>query len=185
MADESTFLEAILANPSHTALRLAYADWLDEHGDAQSSCRSEYLRVECELDSLPPRSSRRRKLRDQLGQFRASVGDDWWRMLDYARVQYCVQFTYRCPQRWDMLTPTADPAVRLCAECNEQVHYCRTPSEAHQRADQGQCVAIDVRMALLPFGRYRSSQRTGRLLGRVAPTVQQRIPLPLRGQSRP
>jgi hypothetical protein len=29
------------------------------------------------------------------------VGDDWWQQLDWAGVDYCVEFEYRCPQRWD------------------------------------------------------------------------------------
>jgi uncharacterized protein (TIGR02996 family) len=45
------FLEAILADPEDDALRLIYADWLDEHGDPE---RAEFIRVQIELARLPP-----------------------------------------------------------------------------------------------------------------------------------
>ena len=45
MNDEASFLDAIKANPRDRALRLVYADWLEECGDA----RAEYLRVDAQL----------------------------------------------------------------------------------------------------------------------------------------
>ena len=48
---EPALLEAVLAQPSDDAPRLAYADWLEERGDP----RGEFIRVQCELArSLPP-----------------------------------------------------------------------------------------------------------------------------------
>jgi uncharacterized protein (TIGR02996 family) len=41
MNEEDTFIRAILANPSDNALRLVYADWLEERNDA----RGQYLRL--------------------------------------------------------------------------------------------------------------------------------------------
>jgi uncharacterized protein (TIGR02996 family) len=181
VSDEAGFLQAILAEPGDAALRLIYADWLDERGDDASRRRAEYLRVECELDGLPPKDRRRRHLRGRLQELRGSVGDDWWRVLDSAKVEYCVEFAYRCPQRWDSLTPTADPAVRHCEECRRDVHYCRSARKAHQLAEAGECVAIDSRLARLPLRLVRAAERTGRLLGRVAPHVPHRVPLQARG----
>jgi uncharacterized protein (TIGR02996 family) len=183
--DEAAFLQAILAEPGDTALRLIYADWLEERGDNESCRRAEYLRVECELDGLPPRDRRRRRLRDRLRQLRDDVGDDWWRALDCAAVEYCVEFEYRCPQRWDSLTPTTDAAVRHCEECRRDVHYCGSAREAHRLAEAGECVAIDSRLARLPLRLVRAAEQTGRLLGRVSPHVPQRVPLPARGSKAP
>src|SRR5688572_5761980 len=106
MSDENAFIRAILADPRDRTLRLVYADWLEERGDAESDSRAEYLRVECQLDSLPSGDKTRRQLRARLMQLRGVVGDDWWRQLDWAKVDYCVEFAYRCPQRWDTLQPT-------------------------------------------------------------------------------
>lgn len=43
MSDEQAFLRAVFANPAETALRLVYADWLEERGDP----RGAYLRLLC------------------------------------------------------------------------------------------------------------------------------------------
>jgi uncharacterized protein (TIGR02996 family) len=56
MTDEPAILAAIAAQPAEDTPRLAYADWLDEHGDAAARVRAEFIRVQCEtykLDRLP------------------------------------------------------------------------------------------------------------------------------------
>jgi uncharacterized protein (TIGR02996 family) len=180
MSDEAAFIRAILAHPGDVASRRVYADWLEERGDAESLRRAEYVRIECDLDGLPARDGKRSRLQARLRQLRGAIGDDWWRQLDWAGVEYCVEFEYRCPQRWDTLQATEDPDVRHCRECRRDVYYCHSAEEAHQLADAGECVAIDSRLPRLPFGLVRGLP-AGRLLGRVAPTTPRRIPLRLRG----
>jgi uncharacterized protein (TIGR02996 family) len=46
MTDDQALLAAVLAAPDDDAPRLIYADWLDEHGQAE---RAEFIRVQCEL----------------------------------------------------------------------------------------------------------------------------------------
>lgn len=46
MTDHSSFLAAICADPDDDSLRLIYADWLEDQGDAD---RAEFIRVQCEL----------------------------------------------------------------------------------------------------------------------------------------
>ena len=46
MTDEAALLAAVLANRDEDMPRLAYADWLDEHGQ---NARAEFIRVQCEL----------------------------------------------------------------------------------------------------------------------------------------
>ena len=46
MPNAAPFLAAIRAAPDDDAPRLIYADWLDEHGQAE---RAEFIRVQCEL----------------------------------------------------------------------------------------------------------------------------------------
>ena len=49
--DEREWLRAIVAEPTNIPLRLVFADWLDEHGDAD---RSDYIRYQLlGRDSLP------------------------------------------------------------------------------------------------------------------------------------
>jgi uncharacterized protein (TIGR02996 family) len=181
MSAEDAFIRAILSDPRTAAPRLVYADWLEERGDTTSICRAEYLRVECALDALPPRDRVRRKLQDRLRQLRAVVGDDWWRQLDWAGVEYCVEFEYRCPQRWDTLLPTDDSAIRHCPQCQRNVYYCGSEQDAHRLADAGECVAIDSRRLRLPMRRVRALAETGRLLGRIDPTTPRRPTLGERG----
>jgi uncharacterized protein (TIGR02996 family) len=44
MRDRDAFLAAILAQPADDLPRLVFADWLDEHGDAD---RAEFIRLQC------------------------------------------------------------------------------------------------------------------------------------------
>lgn len=173
------FLHAILAAPHDPSPRLIYADWLEEQGDPTAQAQAEYLRAECELDALPRKDSRKRKLRLRLRELQKIVGDDWWRALDCSRVEECITFTFECPQRWDTLQITDTEAVRHCSECDQEVYYCHNVSEACDHAAAGHCVAVDTRLLRLPHDISRREQR--RLLGRVSPHVRRRIPLPQRG----
>ncbi len=50
MSDGDHLLAAIIAHPEEDAPRLMYADWLDDNGQPE---RAEFIRVQCELASLP------------------------------------------------------------------------------------------------------------------------------------
>lgn len=52
MSEEEGFIRAIQESPQDDSLRLVYADWLEEHGDAQ---RAEYLRLEHQFSHVPGR----------------------------------------------------------------------------------------------------------------------------------
>lgn len=54
--EEKAFLKAVCWNPADDAPRLIYADWLEEHGQAE---RAEFIRLQIELERLkfvPPTS---------------------------------------------------------------------------------------------------------------------------------
>src|SRR5262245_31927201 len=53
------FLCAIVAAPEDDAPRLVYADWLDDHGQAE---RAELIRVQCELARTQPWTPRHAEL---------------------------------------------------------------------------------------------------------------------------
>lgn len=59
MTPDNPFLQALLAEPDSDTLRLALADWLDEHDDAP---RAEFVRVQIELARGGPSPERRREL---------------------------------------------------------------------------------------------------------------------------
>src|SRR5262249_10339211 len=60
MKVQEQLLAAIRANPDDDAVRLVYADWLEEHGDPD---RAEFIRVQITLDGLPPDDPRYLPLR--------------------------------------------------------------------------------------------------------------------------
>src|SRR5690348_11385636 len=49
MMHADAFLRDILAHPDDDAPRLIFADWLEEQGDANSTARAEFIRVQCAL----------------------------------------------------------------------------------------------------------------------------------------
>ncbi|HYT89745.1 MAG TPA: TIGR02996 domain-containing protein, partial [Gemmataceae bacterium] len=49
MTDVDALLQAIHDNPDEDGPRLAYSDWLEEHGDAADRIRAEFIRLQCEL----------------------------------------------------------------------------------------------------------------------------------------
>src|SRR5437763_126594 len=85
MDDEAALLAAIAAHPDEDTPRLAYADWLDEHG---RPIRAEFIRVQCavkHLEQLPAAEQRPhvhvwRRQNELLEQHRrdllGSLGDD-------------------------------------------------------------------------------------------------------------
>src|ERR1043165_1555580 len=46
MPQKKAFLKAIIDNPDDDAVRLVYADWLEEHGDTD---RAEFIRLQIEV----------------------------------------------------------------------------------------------------------------------------------------
>ncbi len=52
-----------------------------------------------------------------------------------------VRMKFSCPRTWEGLRPTANPDVRHCAHCNEDVHFCRTDEETLRHARAGHCIA--------------------------------------------
>ena len=51
MSDEAALLKAIVAHADEDTPRLAFADWLDEHGDPD---RAAFIRAQCRLADMPP-----------------------------------------------------------------------------------------------------------------------------------
>jgi uncharacterized protein (TIGR02996 family) len=139
---DEAFIQAILAEPDDPALRLIYADWLDERDDP----RGEFLRAEARLAALAPDDNARPRLAARLRELRARISPDWLARLDRVPVENCdVQFEFVCPRRWQQLQPTKDSAVRYCDRCERRVYYCRSVDEAREHAQKGHCIAVDSR----------------------------------------
>ena len=82
--EQRSFWAAIRAKPEDDLPRLVYADWLEEHGEAD---RAEFIRVQCALARLGPDRRKGRKERVRLEPreeaLLAGHGDQW---LDPIRV---------------------------------------------------------------------------------------------------
>jgi uncharacterized protein (TIGR02996 family) len=73
MSDDSAFVQAILSNFGDNALRLVYADWLEERGDP----RGEFLRLDVEFERLPTKDERRRGIEARMDELRPRISLIW------------------------------------------------------------------------------------------------------------
>jgi uncharacterized protein (TIGR02996 family) len=74
--DAKALMRAILDNPDDDLPRLAYADWLDETGDATDRDRAEFIRVQIEL-AATYHLKRRDSLSDRNHKLLSQYGDTW------------------------------------------------------------------------------------------------------------
>jgi uncharacterized protein (TIGR02996 family) len=79
MQEEKPFLNAIKERPDDNAIRLVYADWLEERGDP----RGEFIRVAVEIAKAAPHTDRYAALRVRLKTLRECVNSDWATALGY------------------------------------------------------------------------------------------------------
>jgi uncharacterized protein (TIGR02996 family) len=75
MTEEDSLLAAIAAEPDDDTVRLAYADWLDEHGQSE---RAEFIRVQCEHASGRGNRERRTHLLKRSMQLIQQFGREWF-----------------------------------------------------------------------------------------------------------
>jgi uncharacterized protein (TIGR02996 family) len=68
------FLRAIAAEPDADAPRLVFADWLEEHGEAE---RAELIRLQVERARLEEGDARQAPLARREQELLAARGDDW------------------------------------------------------------------------------------------------------------
>ncbi len=95
MRDEAAFLAAIRDAPADAAVRLVYADWLEEHGDA----RGELVRVEEEMRGLPAYSDRFWQLKTRRNELRAQAPSEWLQAMRYGTDCLPV-FAHGIPEGW-------------------------------------------------------------------------------------
>jgi uncharacterized protein (TIGR02996 family) len=164
MTQDQSFFKAVIDQPDNDTLRLVYADWLEE----QSDPRSQFLRLEAELRTLPADSLRARLKRARLRQLRSRCDPAWLAQMDRTRIENCNRLTLLvCPQQWEKLRPTGEPDVRFCETCRKTVHYCPSIGEARRHASQGHCVAVDSRVERRPgdLGADRPRLPAGVIMG--------------------
>jgi uncharacterized protein (TIGR02996 family) len=77
MSDGEALLRAVVENPADDGVRLVYADWLEENGDAE---RGEFIRMQVEMARLPADDLAREPLRERLRRVSSRL-DEWRRAL--------------------------------------------------------------------------------------------------------
>src|SRR5688572_11349835 len=82
MTDEAAFLAAIRDAPADLAVRLVYADWLDDRGDP----RGELIRIEEEMRTLPAFADRFWELKARRNELRAQADTEWLAACGYGTV---------------------------------------------------------------------------------------------------
>jgi uncharacterized protein (TIGR02996 family) len=179
MHDESDFLRKLAEAPADDTIRLVYADWLSERDDEESRAKARFLRLTVQLMGPIQRVGWRKPRERALRELAAQLPTEWLAVVSRVKVENCgakraangrreldqVQFDFVCDRRWDEMTPTSDPTVRLCDSCQQNVHYCDTITEAREQAQHGHCVAV-----ALDVIRHGSDLDPPRMmLGRVRP----------------
>ena len=161
---ERTLLDAIRDNPSDTATREVYADWLEGTGQP---ARAEFLRVQLAQAALTDaKDARFQAATARLAELAPAIGVGWRARVATTAIERCsgVRFELVCPMRWDKLEPTSHEAVRACHACKQHVTYCTSIEQARTIAQSGGCIAVDI---ALPRDRW-DLQRPP-MLGRPSP----------------
>ena len=52
------------------------------------------------------------------------------------------QFSYKCPQVWQLLDPTDQETIRYCGECQREVFLCTTEEDLRVHSRLNHCVAV-------------------------------------------
>ncbi len=83
MSEEEAFIRSILAAPRDAALRLVYADWLEERGDD----RGQWLRLQTALDGLAGSDQRAGEMQRQLQELQNRIDLKWVALMSRGRVR--------------------------------------------------------------------------------------------------
>ena len=74
MNTDTAFIQAILASPEDRAVRLVYADWLEDNGDPE---RAEFIRAQCRLARMEGDDPERRELSDRADDLHGKNRERW------------------------------------------------------------------------------------------------------------
>src|SRR5262245_46178095 len=81
MSDDAAFLRAIASDPADDTARLAYADFLEESGDAVHTERAEFIRTQVEANTHHPNDPHRAELDAHAAVLFGGHWIRWWEPL--------------------------------------------------------------------------------------------------------
>lgn len=156
--EEEGFLQTILQAPKDDTPLLVFADWLEERGDDTSAAKAEFLRLTVAPHDRTVAKGHRKARSKRLIELAAMLDTNWLAVVSRLSVESCqgkraeaesqrsyrLTFEYLCDRRWEDLQTTDAKAVRFCDQCQHNVHYCDTISEAREHAWAGHCIAVDL-----------------------------------------
>lgn len=143
---EAEFLRGLEETPSDDALRLVYADWLEE---GRRAIPAKFVRDEVKLSALAPGTEEHLRAKDALHAAADGFPAHWRRTISCAPIENCRAET-ACPGRWSELMPTTDPNQRHCPRCQTNVYYAITLHGASRLVGAGRLVVLDVSLPREP-----------------------------------
>ncbi|HEU4734029.1 MAG TPA: TIGR02996 domain-containing protein [Kofleriaceae bacterium] len=139
---EHDLLAALRDRPSDATTRMVYADWLEQHGQAD---RSLALRGGDTSGPPLPRDS-----------------DVAWRAITSTQpIDRCTE--HDCPKRWHRLLASDDERRRYCGTCLRAVWYCTNAAEIRLRVMGNHPIVLDAAL----FNRTIDGDRLDAILRRV------------------
>ncbi|MBA2539550.1 MAG: TIGR02996 domain-containing protein [Deltaproteobacteria bacterium] len=137
---EQRFLLQLRDNPEDLAMRMVFADWLEEHDQHE---KAEVVRLLAEQPAEGTPAMRRLRLAS------TTLDREWMAIVSRAPIERCEAptFRFRCPKSWEALTSTDDPTVRFCGACRSNVYFCSTLPEVREHAEALRCVAFSARLS--------------------------------------
>jgi uncharacterized protein (TIGR02996 family) len=136
---ELRFLMQLRDNPDDLAMRMVFADWLEEHDHRD---KAEVVRLLAD----PPAEGSPAMYRLRVAS--TNLDREWMAIVSRAPIDRCEApaFRFKCPKAWESLTSTDDPAVRHCGACMKHVYFCETLQEVREHAESLRCVAFSSRL---------------------------------------
>ena len=147
---ERELLEPFVRDPTNEEAQRTYLAYLDADDPRRAAVLRAHLRLVAAAGT-PGITG----LHDELDRQVETLGGPritWWYIVrGRTGVRNCgvaraepptVRFAFHCPRTWESLDATADPELRHCQDCQEQVFRCHTVSEVAARARAGQCVFV-------------------------------------------
>jgi uncharacterized protein (TIGR02996 family) len=136
-AVEHGFLLRLRDEPNDLAMRMVFADWLEQTAQTE---KAEVVRL---LAEVPVEDSPGIKRLRLLG---TTLDREWMAVVSRAPIDKCltenIQFRYQCPKSWEALTSTDDATVRFCSQCQQNVYFCSTVDDVRRRGKANDCVAF-------------------------------------------
>lgn len=131
-ATEHRFVLQLLDNPDDAEVRLVYADWLEERGEALKAALVRWFAESREEPELV--------LVDE------DLDPTWLALVSRLAIDRCAgpKLRFQCPEQWSTLEPTDDARVRFCGACERKVYFCATRADIRERARSGDCVAFSA-----------------------------------------